>query len=79
MPTAKTKTPPQEGLLLSEEIFVAYHDESGRKTVHHHIVWDRPRFMLTRALEALALNKAKGSTKARAEQITRAEYLKERR
>lgn len=62
-------------------IYMRHTDTNGHRTVREHRVWDKDLFVNARTDEALQANrkvKQGEPAKARAEQITREQYLKER-
>jgi len=62
------------GALEVRDVYVRHTDKEGRRHVQAHRCWDTPRF-----LRALADAAVKVGGKARAEQVTEAQYKQARR
>lgn len=61
------------------DIYMRYTDADGKKTVRDQRVWDKDTFLAARQAEADRENAKEKTTKVKAEQITREQFLKERK
>lgn len=61
----------------ARDIFMRYTDANGGTSVQRHRVWDADRFVAARQAEATKERNKEGGRNA-AEQITEAQFLKER-
>lgn len=66
--------------MVCRDLYMRHTDTGGRSWVIEHRVWDAERFVAAQAAAADQLNadvEGDGPRKAKAEQITRDQYLKE--
>jgi hypothetical protein len=69
------------GEMVCREVYLRHTSTDGQRHVVQHRVWDADRFIASQARAAQALNdavKGDGKRLAKAEQITREQYLSER-